>query len=1068
MMRWIVVTSLQARFVVVGLAALLMVFGFMKVDEMPVDTLPEFSQPKVQIQTEALGLSAQEVEAMITTPFEADMLNGTPWAKKIRSVSIPGLSSIELTFEEGTDIMHARQMVQESMTEVFALPNVSKPPTMINPLSSTSRCLEIGLTSDKLSLIEMSVLARWTIVPRLMGLPGVANVSIWGQRKRQLQVQVDPERLRNEDVRLMQIIKTAGNALWASPLTFLEASTPGTGGWIDTPNQRLGIRHLMPISKPEELAQVTIDGATSKRLGDVADVVENHQPLIGDAFTADTPSLMLIVEKFPWANTVEVTEELEEALDALRPGLSGLNMDSSLFRPATYLELAIKNLSTALLIGGVLAVVALFAFFFNWRAALISAVAILVSVMVAGTVLYVRGVVVNIMVFAGLMLALSAVIDDAIIDTENIIQRLRQARQKGSDKSAARIIVEAVFEMRSAIVYATLIIVLAVVPVFLMKGLSGALFQPLAISYILALVSSMFVALTVTPVLSLMLLSKAVLEGGEPPLLRLLRRVYDVVFAPIIHRPRPAFTAVGIIALIGLLALSFVRPESLLPNFKETDLVVRWDGSTSTSHPAMSRITRLATRELRSIAGVRNVSAHVGRAVMSDKLTNINSGELWVSIDPAADYETTVAAVKEMIADYPGLSREVLTYQEAKVREELTGTGESFVVRVYGEEMDIIRKKAEELKQVLTKIDGNVDAKVHYPPERPIVEIEVDIDRAKHYGLKPGDVRRAATTLVSGILVGNLFEEQKVFDVVVWGTSQTRHSLTSIQELLIDTPSGGHVNLKQVADVRIVPSPNVIKRDAVARYIDVVVDLRGHNPTAVTADIERAIQQVDFPLEYRAELQGEYAEQRAAQKHVLSLAIAAAIVIFLILQAFFKSWRLATAIFLTLPMALVGGVLAVFLSGGGILFSLGSIIGFITVFGIAVRNGIMLINRYRDLERDEGEPLGAELVQRATRERSAPILMTALTTALVFLPLAVFGNMAGLEIVHPMAIVILGGLVTATLLSLVGIPAMYLLFGAAREPELELVPVTGVYEKEVHAVMSKTDDVDNEKQTTDK
>jgi Cu/Ag efflux pump CusA len=419
----------------------------------------------------------------------------------------------------------------------------------------------------------------------------------------------------------------------------------------------------------------------------------------------------------------------------------------------------------------------------------------------------------------------------------------------------------------------------------------------------------------------------------------------------------------------------------------------------------------------------------------------------------------------------------VLTYHEAKVREELTGTGESLIVRVYGEQMDIIRQKAEEVKQLMAKINGIVSPKVLYPQERPIIEIEVDIDRAKQYGLKPGDVRRATTTLVSGIEVGNLFEEQKVFDVVVWGSSNTRHSVTSVKELLIDTPSGGHVNLKQVADVRIVSSPTMIKRDAVARYIDVAASLNGRNPTAVTADIERSIQQINFPLEYRAELLGEYAEQQAAEKQVLSLSIAAAIVIFLILQAFFRSWRLATAVFLTLPMALVGGVLAVFLSNGGdffsfgtnggILLSLGSIIGFITVFGIAVRNGITLINRYRSLERDEGEPFSAELVQRGTRERSAPILMTAVSTAIVFFPLAVFGNKAGLEIVQPMAAVILGGMVTATLLSLVGIPAMYLLFGAAREPELELAPVTGIYEKDVHTVMSKTDDVDKEKQPTD-
>ena len=626
----------------------------------------------------------------------------------------------------------------------------------------------------------------------------------------------------------------------------------------------------------------------------------------------------------------------------------------------------------------------------------------------------------------------------------------------------------AALEMRSASLYATLIIALAVVPVFFLEGLSGVMFQPLATSYMLALVVSMAVALTVTPVLSLMLLSKANPERGESPLLRLLHRVYDAVFAPIIHRPRPVFVATCVIALIGLVSLSFVRQESLLPNFKETDLVVRWDGSLGASHPAMSRITRLASRELRSIPGVRNASAHVGRAVMSDKLTSMNSGELWVSIDPAADYETTVAAVKAVVAGYPGISSEVLTYLEAKVRWELTGTGESLVVRVYGVDLNIIRKKAEEVNQVLAKIDGIVDSKVQNPGVQPIVEIEVDIDNAKRYGLKPGDIRRATTSLVSGIEVGNLFEEQKVFDVMVYGTPDTRHSLTSIQELLIDTPSGGHVRLKETADVRIVPSPTVIKRDAVMRYMDVTANLRGRNPTAVTSDIERYISEIDFPLEYRAELLGEYAEQKAAQKRVLSLAIAAGIVIFLLLQAFFRSWRLSTFIFLTLPMALVGGVLAAFLSGGTILLSLGSIIGFITVFGIAVRNGMTLIGRYRNLECNQGKPFGAELVQRATRERSAPILMTAVTTGLVLLPLVLFGDIAGLEIAHPMAIVILGGLVTATLLSLGGVPAMYLLFGAAREPELELVPVTGDYGKDVRAVMSKTDDVDNEKQATDR
>ena len=1057
MMRWIIGSSLKLRLVVVTLAALLMVFGFTQLRHMPVDALPEFSRPYVELQIEALGLSAQEVEALITTPLEADMLNGTPWAKEIRSVSLPGLSSITLIFEKGTDVMRARQMVQERLVEVFALPRVAKQFTMINPLSSAGRVMAIGLTSDKLSLIEMSVLARWTIQPRLLGVPGVANVSIWGRRERQLQVQVDPERLRDEGVTLMQIIKTAGNALWASPLSFLEASTPGTGGWVDTPNQRLGVRHLMPITTAEDLAKVPIEDASSKRLGDVVRVVEDHQPLIGDAIVKDAPALMLVVEKFPWANTREVTREVEKALAALRPGLSGLEMDSSLFRPATYLELAFDNFSSAFLIGAVLMIVTLLAFLFNWRTALISTVAILVSVIAVGTVLYVRGVTINMMIIAGVLIALGAVIDDAIIDTENVVRRLRRAREEGSRKSTSTIIFNAALEMRSPILYATAIMVLAVVPALFLESVSGAFSQPLAISYMLALLASFVVAMTVTPALSLLFLRKASLQSGDSPVAGMLRGISSGLFGWAARTPRPALIAVCVVVVAGFASVPFLRQESLLPNFKETDLVVRWEGGPGASHPAMSRIATLASRELRSIPGVRNISANVGRAIMSDRRVNINAAELWVSIDPKADYDATVAAVKEVVAGYPGLSPEVLTYLQAKVREELSGTGESLVVRVYGEDMSIIRKKAEEVQKVLAGIKGVFDSKVQYPTEMPTVEIEVDLDKAKRYGLKPGDVRRAATSLVSGIEVGSLFDEQKVFEVVVWGAPKTRQNLTSVQELLIETPSGGHVRLKEVADVRIVPAATEIHRDAAARRMDVTASVRGRDLGSVGDEVEdRLKKEVEFPLEYRAELLGEYAERDAAQERVLTFGIAAAIGVLLLLQAFFRSWRLASLFFFTLPMALVGGVLAAFLTGGAVL-SLGSIVGFVAVFGIAVRNGMMLINHYQHLEQHDGETFGAGLVQRGTQERSAPILMTAVTTTAALLPLALFGNIAGLEILHPMAIVILGGLVTTTLFSLVGVPAMYVLFGATHEAELDLEErvVRVVSGEEMGEVMAK-------------
>lgn len=1035
MMRWIIESSLKLRLVMVAIAALLLVFGFTQLSEMPVDALPEFSRPYVEIQIEALGLSAQEVEAMITNPLEADMLNGTPWAEEIRSVSLPGLVSIMLIFEKGTDIMLARQLVSERLTEIFALPQVSNQFTVINPVSSSGRIMEIGLSSNQMSLIDMSVLARWTIVPRLMGLHGVANVAIWGERERQVQVQVDPERLRAKDLTLMHIIKTAGNSLWASPLSFLEASTPGTGGWVDTPNQRLGIRHILPIRTADDLAQVPIDGAPNIRLGDVTTVVEDHQPLIGDAIIGQSPSLMLVVEKFPWANTMEVTQEVEEALHDLKPALGGIEMDYSLFRPATFLEQAVGNLSSALFIGGILMVIAFFAFLFNWRTALISTVAVLLAVFAAMTVLYVRDVTLNMMIIAGLMIALAAMIDNAIVDVENFVKRLREAREAGSDKSTMSIILETAVEMRGTILYATVIMVLAVIPAYFLEGVSGAFWQPVATSYLLALAASMLVALTVTPALSLLLLGKGSLGSGDSPVAGMLRGIYNGILGWAARTPKPAFTAVIVIAIVGLAAMLFLRQESLLPDLKENDLVVRLQGSPGASHPAMSRIATLATRELRGISGVRSVSANVGRAIMSDKRNNINSSELWVSIDPSADYEATVAAVKTAVSGYPGLSPEVLTNLQAKVRDELSGTGEALVVRVYGEDMNVIRKKAEEVERTLARIDGIADPKSRYPQEMPTLEIEIDVEKAQSYNLKPGDLRRVATTLISGLIVGSLFEEQKVFNVIVWGAPELRHSVSNIENLLVETPSGRYVKLKDVAHVRIAPSPTEIRRDAVARYVDVTANVQGRDIVAVAADIERGIDQIDFPLEYRAELLGEYAERLAAQNRVMSFAIAAAIGIFLLLQVFFKSWRLATAVFFTLPMALAGGALAVFFTGGGVL-SFGSLVGFLGVLIITMRNVVTLAGHYKQAQ-VPGEDIDAEYVQQVTRERSAPILMTAITTALVFLPLVFFGGIAGLEILSPMAIVVLGGLVTSTLYTLMGVPAMYLLFGKVREEVLE-------------------------------
>jgi Cu/Ag efflux pump CusA len=533
MIGWIIEWSMKFRLFVLALAIALMIVGITQLRNMPVDSLPEFAPPYVEVQTEALGLSAPEVEELVTLNLE-ELMNGTPWLQTMRSTSVPGLSSITLIFQPGTDIIRARQLVSERLSLAYALPNVAQPPVILPPLSATSRAMIVGLSSKQVSAIEMSVLARWNIRPALLSVPGVANVAIWGMRDRQLQVQVDPAKLRANNVTLDQIVSTTGNALWVSPLTFLNASTPGSGGWIDGPQQRIEVRHVLPISSPNDLAQVNVEGTTLS-LGDVAAVVEDHQPLIGDdILNNDSPGLLLVIEKFPGANPQDVTRGVEAKFAELKPGLSGVQIDTNIFRPSNFIELAIGNLSWSLLIGFLLLMLVLLVFFYHWRVALISLVAIPLSLVIAGLVLYLRGFTMNMMVLAGLLIAIAIIVDDAIVDVENIVRRLRQHRQEGSERSSMSIILESSLETRSAMIFATLIILLALLPIFLLRGVLGAFFQPLVISYALALLASMVVALIVTPGLCLLLLRNVPLERYRSPLLSWLQHGYEAVLGRIL------------------------------------------------------------------------------------------------------------------------------------------------------------------------------------------------------------------------------------------------------------------------------------------------------------------------------------------------------------------------------------------------------------------------------------------------------------------------------------------------------------------------------------------------------
>ena len=1016
-MRWLVATSLNLRVAVVAFAAVLMIAGIQVSRRAPLDVFPEFAPPLVEIQTEAPGLSTAEVESLVTVPIET-ALNGIVSLKTMRSKSVLGLSSVVLILEDGADAMHVRQLVQERLGQLAAqLPTVARQPVILQPLSATSRVMKIGMTSRMLSQVELTTLARWTIRPRLMSIPGVANVAIWGQRDRQLQILVDPDRLRDHRLTLNDVVRSSTDAV-----------SLGAGGFVDTPNQRLPIMHVPAIHRAEDLARVSVTfrNGSALALGDVAQVVEGHQAPIGDAVINDGPGLLLIVEKHLGGNTLDVTRNVEAAIESLRPGLKDIEIDTTIFRPATFIEMSLDNLRKALIWGCVLVALILAAFLFEWRTALISLTAIPLSLITAVLIIQWRGETINTMILAGLAIALGEVVDDAIIDVENITRRLRLNRAAANPVPAWNVVFDASMEVRSAVVYASLIVMLVFLPVFLMDGLAGSFFRPLAMSYVLAVLASLGVALTLTPALSLLLLPSAPLDHRDPALLRGLKRIYRAILPPLLNNPRTALTGLAIVLLATVAAVPFLG-EEFMPNFREYDFLMHWVEKPGTSLDAMRRITIRASRELRSIPGVRNFGSHIGRAEVADEVVGPNFTELWISLDPKVPYEETVSKIQSVVDGYPGLYRDLLTYLKERIKEVLSGGSGAIVVRIFGSDLDVLRAKAQEVGGAIASIGGVTNLQVEPQVLVPQLEVEVDREAALRFGLTPGEIRRAVATLVKGSKVGEIYDQQKIFDVTVWGVPETRLDIGSLQRLRIDTPSGASVPLGDVSNIRIGPTPNVIQHENGSRRIDVSCNVQGRDLGSVAREIEQRVKGLSFERGYHPEFLGEYAARQASRQRLIALAGLALLGIFIILHADFGTFRLAVLVFASLPFALVGGVFTALASGG--VLSIGSLVGFVTVLGIAARNGIMLVSHYRHLESAEGQSFSRELVLIGSEERLAPILMTALATALALLHIVIGGNRPGHEIEHPMAIVILGGLFTSTVLNLFLMPVLYLRYG---------------------------------------
>jgi Cu/Ag efflux pump CusA len=1031
MISGLVSASLRFRGLLLGLAVVLTVGGVMTLRDAPVDVYPEFTPPYVEIQTESLGLSAAEVEEFLTVPVEADLLNGIEGVEVLRSKSTAGLSSIVLVFEQGYDVYKGRQLVQERLTQLngAAFPHVSRPPVVLPPLSSSSRVMMIGLSSDKLTPIQKSVIARWTVKPKLLGIQGVSDVNVWGMRDQQLQVQVDPNKLRDKHVSLSQVVATAGNAQVASPISYLEASVPGTGGFLETPSQRLPIRNVFDnIASPETLGQVPIEDTDGKlRLSDVSNVIEEHQPLIGDAVVGDGEGLLLVVEKFPGADTRDITKQIEEKLEDLGPGLGGMTVDTSVFRPATLIDHAVDNTLMALGLGLLLALLVLGALVRSWRRVVVSAVAIVVSLVVGAAALVLLGQTLNTMSVAGLALALCLLVDDAVAGVDALLNR-------GSGQDSSVTIRDVVRETRRPLAYATVIGAVAIVPLMVMEGRPGAFYAPLGVAYLTALIVGMLVSLLLTPALISMFPPRDARAAKG----NVFTRWHDKVLTKALARGNVVIAAAAAAVVVAVVVTPLLS-SSVVPSIQDRNVLVRVETPAGTSNTKTTAIATALSKQLRAVDGVDNVVGAVGRAITGDRIVDVNSGELIVSIDRDADYDATIAHIQRLADKIPNGASTVTSYTDQRIRDVggvtrgenlargggldvMTGVDRAITVRVYGSNLAELKKQALRVQQLVSEVDGVATPTLEQPKEQPTMEIEVDLDKAAEYGLKPGDVRRSEAVMLQGILVGSVFKDQKVFDVIVKGDPTITQSEDSLRNLLIDAEDGSTVRLSQVADVRSGSTPTVIDRDAVSRKLDVTADVEGRSVEQVADELEKRLRALKMPEEYHAEVLDRTVDEEINFGNIAVAGLGSLIAALLLFQALFRTWRLSIGAVLAVGASTFGGVVAGLVLADGLTVGVGA--GLLAIAALAARHVAVILRHLQDLELG-GRDFGVPLVKGGVTDQRAYVVTSVLTTAALLLPAAVLGPRLGLEILSPLAVTVLAGLVSLTAVDLIVVPVMY-------------------------------------------
>ncbi len=1028
MLQALVRFSLQYRGTVVALACVLLGCGLYGVANAKLDVFPNFVQPQVVIQTECPGLAPEQVEVLVTLPIE-NQITGLGDMETLRSESIQGLSIITAVFKEGVDVFRARQTLAEQLAETTsALPNTVKTPRMTPLTSSTMDLLKIGLTSEKLTPTELRTFADWTIKPRLLSVPGVAKCSSFGGDVRQFQVQVIPDRLLAYDLTLTDVL---GAARVATGVT-------GTG-FIETSNQRITLQMDSQTLTPEILGSVVVihTNGFSVCLKDVAHVVEASEPKFGDTLIQGFPGVLLTMSSQYGANTMEVTRALEEALDELKPLFekSGIRLYPRLHRPATFIEAALSNMRHSLAVGGLLVAVVLFLLLGSVRTAFISLMAIPLSLLTAVLVLGRFGITINTITLGGLAIALGEVVDDSIIDVENIFRRLRESARLDRPRPIFDVVLDASLEVRRAVVHATFIVALIFLPVLTLTGLQGSFFAPLALSYILAILASLLVAVTLTPALAYLLFANGVRQAHEPAFQSWLKGTYARLLERVANRPRTIVFVVAMFCIIAATRVPFFGGE-FLPEFREGHFVVQVVAAPGMSLPEMRRIGAQLSIQLLANTNIATVEQQIGRAELGEDPWGPNRSEFHIELRAGASIDQAGVAdeIRALLDRFPGLQYEVVTFLGDRISETISGETAPVVVNVFGDKLDQIDAKAQEIAQVLNSVPGHADVKVKSLPGEPRVAIRLRPERLNQFGFRPLDVLEAIQTAYQGTVVAQTHQGNQPIDIAVILDPAVRQRPETIGSLLLTSSAGTRLTLSQLASIYPTGGRASILHEGARRRQTVTCSASGRDISSFVADAKKQIAaKVVFPSGSYASFSGTAEAERRARHELLLHSTVAAIGILLLLAAVFRNARNLLLVLANIPFALVGGVFAVWFSGllmpSESSLTIGSLVGFITLFGITTRNSIMMISHFEHLVNVEGLTWGPDAALRGATERLLPILMTATVTGLGLLPLALGSASAGREIEGPMAIVILGGLITSTLLNLLVLPSLALRFG---------------------------------------